>query len=177
MIETVLTVFIGILIVLLLAGGYYLIKVYPGLLKKRIYAGKIARTRATDKIEKLLDGEVTNLMINENPELLEMFSKSTDLAIETNNVPAWVGMVMGKALPFLASFISTSDKVAANPTLAMAADQAGSIAGSPAVINTLLDIFAGVFKARREREPKPKTKKHEPKTKQLVSKADFPEFA
>ena len=84
---------------------------------------------------------------------------------------------MGKALPLIASFISTSDKVAANPALAMAADQAGSIAGIPAVANALINIFAGVFKARRERQTEPKTKKHEPKVKQLVSKADFPEFA
>ena len=169
-IEIVSTVLTSIFLILFIAGAYYLIKVYPDMLKRKVYAGSVARDRKLTKIETALNEEITTLVINESPEILEMFPKSTELAIETNNVPGWVGMAMGKALPFIAKFLQSSEAVATNPAL----NTVTSVAQSPEVVQTLLGIFTRVFGNREKGEKKPKQPR---KTKlDTIAKTNFPEF-
>jgi len=147
---------------------YYLWYKYPTRIKNAVYAGQTKRNRHTDKIEEVLDQEITNLVINESPELLELFPKSTTMAVEKNQVPGFVGMLMGKALPFLAKFMSSQEAVQENPALQLAS----SAAQSPAVIDTLLSVFKNFG-------PKPKKKRGRPpkeKTGYQKTEGNFPDW-
>jgi len=167
-IATTSLIFTIIFLLTVVVGGYYLWYKYPERIKKAAYAGTVRRNRHTDKIEKHLNEEITSLVINESPEMLELFPKSTELAIETGQVPDFVGMLMGKALPFLAKFISSSETVSESPALQMAT----AAAQTPAVVDTLLGVFSNIFSSR---EKKPK-KKREPKAKYPKTEGNFPDF-
>ena len=169
-------IMVGIVVYLIYASRY----INETLPNKIIQMGKghvMTGRREEKKLFELIKEETTDLIINENPEMLKAFPKSTEFALDKDLAPQFAGSLTSMFAPVLGNILSQQVD---NP---IASALIGNVVNNEAALQVIQNIFSRIFGGQRKTSakkkivPKPHEKgQSEPTDKKAINPANFPSY-
>jgi len=156
-------ILITVLVLMLLMAGslayiyYYITKIYPIILKSSIKSGAMHFSKKNLKLEKKINEDLKELVINEAPEILEQLPNSFEYAEKNNMIPQLTGQLGGKLIWLILSYLGKSPS---NPeSVKFVTELAQKTGAGEQAANTALQLLSKFFGRRKETgEPKLKEK-------------------